>query len=123
MKYDSILGDRGTRLSGGERQRLVLARLILQDPDIIILDEYTSALDSESEKYIQDALNKIRKNKTMIVIAHRLATIKEADEILVLDNGRLIEKGSFLSLIDDNNSYFKRLFESQIIVNGNLFQL
>ena len=114
LKYENVLGDRGTRLSGGERQRLALARLILQDPDIIILDEYTSALDSESEKYIQEAMNKISKNKTIIVIAHRLATIKEADEILLLDDGKMIERGRFSTLMRNQESRFRQLFETQL---------
>jgi ABC-type multidrug transport system fused ATPase/permease subunit len=116
QKYATVLGDRGTRLSGGQRQRLALARLILQDPDIIILDEYTSALDSESEKYIQEAMNKISKNRTMIVIAHRLATIKEADEILLLDGGLVVERGQFSTLIRNQKGRFRQLFEAQLTI-------
>jgi len=114
QKYETVLGDRGTRLSGGQRQRLALARLILQDPDIIILDEYTSALDSESEKYIQEAINNISKDRTVIVIAHRLATIKEADEIILLDGGLVVERGQFSTLMRNQESHFKRIFETQL---------
>ena len=115
LKYKTDLGDRGIRLSGGQRQRIALAKLILQNPDIIILDEYTSSLDSESESYIQAALTKIRENRTMIVIAHRLATIKKADLILVLENGKITEFGDFQTLINKNNS-FRRLFEEQLFL-------
>jgi ABC-type multidrug transport system fused ATPase/permease subunit len=113
LKYNTDLGDRGIRLSGGERQRIVLAKLILQDPDIIILDEYTSSLDSESERYIQAALAQIIENRTMVVIAHRLATIKKADQILVLENGEIVEVGDFQTLMDKSSS-FKKLFEEQL---------
>ncbi|MFC2170227.1 ABC transporter ATP-binding protein, partial [Acidobacteriota bacterium] len=113
LKYKTDLGDRGLRLSRGQRQRIVLAKLILHNPDIIILDEYTSSLDSESERYIQAALTKITENRTVIVIAHRLATIKKADQILVLENGKIAEFGNFQTLINKNNS-FRKLFEEQL---------
>ncbi|MFC2170242.1 ABC transporter ATP-binding protein [Acidobacteriota bacterium] len=113
LKYENVLGDRGIRLSGGERQRLALARLIFHEPDIIILDEYASALDSKSEEYIQATIKKIKKNKTMIVIAHRLSTIKMAEQIIVLENGRITDCGDFKTLTYKDSS-FKKLFEAQL---------
>ncbi len=111
--YRTIIGDRGIRLSGGQKQRLALSRLILQDPEIIILDEYTSSLDSESEMYIQEAMDDVRRGRTMIVIAHRLASIRQADRILVLENGEITESGKLSILLNDSNT-FKRIFESQV---------
>lgn len=107
------IGDRGFRLSGGQRQRLSLARVFLEDPAIIILDEPTSALDSESEEYIQRALQKVRHEKTLIVIAHRLSTVQRADEIIVLDRGVIVERGTHSELIEHNGTY-RQLFDLQI---------
>jgi energy-coupling factor transporter ATP-binding protein EcfA2 len=88
--YDTFLGERGVRLSGGERQRIAVARAILRDPALLLLDEATSALDAESERLVQDALEHLMQHRTSIVIAHRLATVREADRILVLDQGRIV---------------------------------
>jgi subfamily B ATP-binding cassette protein MsbA len=110
--YDSIIGDRGTKLSGGERQRLTIARAVLKNPPILILDEATSSLDTESEKLVQDALFNLMKNRTSIVIAHRLSTIQNADLILVLQSGKIVEQGNHHQLLAKNGLY-KRLVELQ----------
>lgn len=102
---DTMVGDKGTSLSGGQRQRIALARAFLKDAPILIMDEATSALDNQSEKMIQQALEEIRQNRTVIIIAHRLSTIENADEIIVLDKGKLIEKGSHSQLLADNGLY------------------
>lgn len=105
--YQTNIGDRGSKLSGGQRQRLTIARAILRNPDILILDEATSALDSESERLVQDALQKLMSGRTALVIAHRLSTIQQADEIIVLDQGRIIERGTHASLLDKGGAYQK----------------
>ena len=110
--YDTLVGDRGVKLSAGQRQRLSIARAILRDPQILILDEATSALDSESEKKIQDAMEEIMKGRTTFVIAHRLSTIRKADLILVIENGRIIERGDHDELMHHGGVY-KKLHELQ----------
>jgi ATP-binding cassette subfamily B protein len=110
--YDTIVGERGYRLSGGERQRLALARVILKDPRLLVLDEATSHLDSESEALIQDALKRVMAGRTSIVIAHRLSTILAADVILVFDRGRIVERGTHAALLALDGLY-ARLYETQ----------
>lgn len=105
--YHTIIGDRGQNLSGGQRQRLTIARAILKNPPILILDEATSALDSESEKLVQDALLKLMKNRTSVVIAHRLSTIQFADEIIVMEAGKIVEQGNHISLMAKRGTYSK----------------
>jgi subfamily B ATP-binding cassette protein MsbA len=99
------VGDRGIQLSGGQKQRIAIARAILKNPAILILDEATSALDSESEKLVQDALDRLMTNRTAIVIAHRLSTIRKADKIIVLQEGKIIEEGNHETLIALNGAY------------------
>lgn len=105
--YQTVIGDRGSKLSGGQRQRLTIARAVLKNPPILILDEATSALDSESEKWVQDALLQLMRQRTSIVIAHRLSTIQHADEIIVMDRGRIIERGTHEALLEQNGAYRK----------------
>jgi ATP-binding cassette, subfamily B, bacterial MsbA len=107
--YQTVIGDRGTKLSGGQRQRLSIARAILQNPPILILDEATSALDTESEKLVQDALLKLMQNRTTLVIAHRLSTIQKADEILVIVDGEIHERGSHAQLFDKEDGFYRKL--------------
>ena len=105
--YETNIGDRGTKLSGGERQRLTIARAVLKNPPILILDEATSSLDTESEKLVQDAINNMMQNRTSIVIAHRLSTIRHADEIIVLQKGEIAERGTHDELLTHNGIYRK----------------
>jgi ATP-binding cassette subfamily B protein len=106
-KYDTLVGERGIKLSGGERQRVAIARAILENAPILLLDEATSALDSESEHLIQEAMEELMRNKTVIVIAHRLSTIMKMDKIMVIEGGKIIEKGSHNELLLKNGEYAK----------------
>ena len=112
-KLNTIVGERGTQLSGGQRQRIAIARALLKNPRILILDEATSSLDSESERLVQDALEKLMVGRTSIVIAHRLSTIRKADQILVIDNGKIVEKGTHEELIGLENGIYRNLSQLQ----------
>ena len=113
---DTVVGERGTQLSGGQRQRIAIARAILKDPRILVLDEATSSLDSESEKLVQDALEKLMKGRTSVVIAHRLSTIRKADQIIVLENGTIVETGTHAQLMKLENGVYRNLSELQFAV-------
>ncbi len=107
--YQTVIGERGTKLSGGQRQRISIARAVLRNPPVLILDEATSALDTESEKLVQDALTRLMANRTVLVIAHRLSTIQHADEILVVHQGRIIERGTHARLLENPDGFYRRL--------------
>lgn len=113
LKYDTLVGERGIKLSGGERQRVAIARAVLKNAPILILDEATSSLDSHSESLIRDALDVLMENKTTIVIAHRLSTIRKMDEIIVLDHGKITERGTHDSLLANDQSLYKHLWDLQ----------
>ena len=110
---ETRVGERGIKLSGGQRQRIAIARAILKDPAILVLDEATSSLDSESERLVQDALDKLMENRTTIIIAHRLATVRKADRIFVIQQGKITEEGSHLDLLDEENGLYSRLVKLQ----------
>ena len=110
--YETNIGDSGNKLSGGQKQRLSIARAVLKNPPLMIMDEATSALDTESERLVQDALEKMMRNRTSIVIAHRLSTIQNADTIVVLQKGKIVEKGSHKELLETSGVY-KNLVDMQ----------
>jgi ATP-binding cassette subfamily B protein len=112
--YDAIVGPRGVKLSGGQRQRIAIARAVLADPKILLLDEATSALDSESERLVQEALDELMKGRTSLIIAHRLGTVKSADKILVLKDGKVVEDGSHSELMAKDGTY-RLLAETQLL--------
>ena len=112
-EYDTVVGERGVKLSGGQRQRVAIARAILANPRILILDEATSSLDSESEALIRDGLRSLRQGRTTFVIAHRLSTIQSADQILVLDDGKIVERGAHSTLLANETGLYRRLYEKQ----------
>ena len=103
---DTLIGERGVKLSGGQRQRIAIARAILADPKILVLDEATSSLDTESEALIQKSLGELTKGRTTFVIAHRLSTIRKADQILVIENGHILEQGTHETLIASEGRYY-----------------
>ena len=112
-KFETLVGERGIKLSGGQRQRIAIARALLKNPSILILDEATSSLDSESEKLVQEALETLMEGRTSIIIAHRLSTIRKADTILVLDRGIISEQGTHKELLEVENGIYKNLSNLQ----------
>lgn len=112
-KFDTVVGERGIKLSGGQRQRIAIARAILKNPSILILDEATSSLDADSEKLVQEALEELMKNRTTIMIAHRLATVRQADKIFVIDKGQIVEKGTHETLSEKEEGIYQKLVKLQ----------
>ena len=113
-KFDTLVGERGVQLSGGQKQRVAIARAILKNPDILVLDEATSSLDAESEKQVQDALENLMQNRTTFIIAHRLSTVRSADEILVLNQGKIVERGKHKALLKVEDGFYAKLLKLQI---------
>ena len=117
MGYKTELGDKGVRVSGGQRQRVAIAREIFKEPAIMVFDEATSALDSKSELFVQESINAMKGKRTVVIIAHRLSTVKNCDYIYVLKSGRVVEVGSFYELYSNTNSYFFKMCEAQNLQN------
>ena len=111
--FETIVGERGIKLSGGQRQRIAIARAILRNPSILLLDEATSSLDAESEKVVQEALNNLMENRTSIIVAHRLATIRDVDQIYVLEHGKIVEQGTHEELSNIENGLYENLARLQ----------
>jgi ATP-binding cassette subfamily B (MDR/TAP) protein 1 len=111
--YSTKVGERGVQLSGGQKQRVAIARAVLKNPEILLLDEATSALDVESERIVQQALDRLMRNRTTVMVAHRLSTIKDADQISVIQGGKIIEQGTHSSLIENKDGSYFKLFRLQ----------
>jgi len=116
-KFETVVGERGIKLSGGQRQRIAIARAILKDPSILLLDEATSSLDAESEQIVQEALNNLMKGRTSIIIAHRLATIRDVDTIYVIEHGKIVEQGNHDNLMQLQEGIYKSLANLQFTLN------
>jgi ATP-binding cassette subfamily B protein len=115
--YDTIVGERGIQLSGGQRQRVAIARAMLKDPRVLILDEATSALDAESEHWVQEALDVLMQSRTTVVIAHRLSTVRNADRVLVLQDGRIVQSGRHQELMNERDGMYFKLVNRQFVVS------
>jgi ABC-type multidrug transport system fused ATPase/permease subunit len=115
--YKTVVGERGIKLSGGQRQRIAIARAILKNPAILILDEATSSLDSESERLVQEALNTLMQGRTTFIIAHRLSTVRTADKIIVVKAGQVVEQGTHQELMEYENGVYRNLSELQLDLN------
>jgi ATP-binding cassette subfamily B protein len=114
LKYETLVGERGVQLSGGQKQRVAIARAVLKDPRILVLDEATSALDAESEHLVKEALDRLMRGRTTMIIAHRLSTVKDAGRVVVLDGGRIVQVGAHAALLREDGLY-RRLVERQFV--------